>query len=204
MRTGPAILLEPSQMDGLAAVLTRAYYDEPHFKYIMPDEQTRLRLLPGCFREAIRATQSFGEIHTTYDLEGGALWIGPGRGFTIRRTMRSRFPSITLQFCSTNLQRCIRLGLKLDKVHQRLVSRPHWYLLALGVDPSTQRESVGSSLIEPILARADSNGLPCYLETFNAKDLPFYTQRGFRIAGGGKIATSGPDFWAMIRVPRSS
>src|SRR4030095_14585158 len=137
---GIPIPLEPSETDGLASLLTQAHFDEPHFRYIMPDEQARLRLLPGLFREAVRATQLYGEIHTTHRLEGAALCIGPGSEFTIRRSMRAAFPSILQQFGPAGLRRCIRLGRQLDDVHQRLSKGPHWYLLALGIKPSAQRE----------------------------------------------------------------
>ena len=197
------ISMESSEADGLANLLTQAYFDEPHFRYIMPDEQSRLRLLPALFREAVRATQLYGEIHTTHRLDGGALWIGPESGLTIRRTMWSAFPSIRHQFSFASLRRCLRLGRQLDEVHQRLVRGPHWHLLALGIKPSAPRERLGCTLIDPVLARADSDSLPCYFETFNEKDLPFYARRGFRIAGGGKIARGGPDFWALIRARRA-
>jgi len=94
------------------------------------------------------------------------------------------------------------VGLHLDKVHQRLIQGRHWYLLALGVEPSVEKERLCATLLEPILSRADAECLPCYAETFNAKDLSFYKQLGFRIAGSGKIDRSGPDFWALIRVPQ--
>jgi hypothetical protein len=50
-----------------------------------------------------------------------------------------------------------------------------------------------------LLSQADSQRLPCYVETFSERHIPFYERHGFRIAGGGKIAASGPDFWALIR-----
>jgi len=78
------------------------------------------------------------------------------------------------------------VGLHLDKVHQRLIPGRHWYLLALGVEPSVEKERLCATLLEPILSRADAQGLPCYAETFNPKDLSFYKRLGFRIAGSGK------------------
>src|SRR5262245_30048037 len=176
IRLRTATPLEPSQVDGLATILGRAYYEEPHIRYILRDEQTRRRLLPDLFRLAIQATQLNGEIHTTDSLDGGALWIGPGSGLAIGRSMRSGFSS-SLQLGWATLRRCITLGLHLDEIHQRLIKGPHWYLLALGVKPSVDRESVRATLVEPLLARADSRGLPCYVETFNEKDLPFYKRR---------------------------
>jgi ribosomal protein S18 acetylase RimI-like enzyme len=200
---GPAIPLEPPQADGLASILSRAHHDEPHFRYMIPDERTRLRLLPGLFGVAIRACQLYGEVYTTLSIDGGALWIGPGTQLTLGRVMQTEFPSMPLQWDWSNLRRCMNVGLHLDEVHQRLINRLHWRLLALGVEPSTQKEQVGGKLIEPLLSRADSDGLPCYVETFNVRDLAFYKRHGFRIAGGGKIPRGGPDFWALIRAPRT-
>src|SRR5262245_17201777 len=57
---GSASSLEPSQVNGLAVVLGRAYCEEPHVTFVIPDEQTRLRLLPGFFRVAIDASQLRG------------------------------------------------------------------------------------------------------------------------------------------------
>jgi hypothetical protein len=54
------------------------------------------------------------------------------------------------------------------------------------------------ALIKPGLARADSDGLPCYLETFQERHLAFYEEHGFQIAGAGCIP-DGPNFWTMIR-----
>jgi hypothetical protein len=199
---GSAGSLEPSQVARLAGVLGQAYCEEPHVTFVIRDEQTRLRLLPGFFRVAIDASQLRGEVHTAHRANGVALWIGPGNGLTIGRTMRSGFPSISRQLGWASLRRCISVGLHLDKVHQRLIQGRHWYLLALGVEPSVEKERLCATLLEPILSRADAEGLPCYAETFNPKDLTFYKRLGFRIAGSGKIGRSGPDFWALIRAPQ--
>jgi hypothetical protein len=95
------------------------------------------------------------------------------------------------------------MGLHLNEIRRRLLGQQHWYLLALGVVAPLEKESARARLIEPLLSRADLDGQPCYLETFNEKDLAFYKRHGFRIAGSGKIPKFGPDFWALIRKPQS-
>ena len=191
--SGTALRLEMSKAEELAAVLSEALCNEPHFRYVIPEDHTRLRFLRGFFGSAIRASQLNGEIYTTPRVDGGALWIGPGRGLTLAST-------ITLSPAEA-LKRCINLLTHLDEVHQQLLRGPHWYLLAVGAKPSGQNENVEGLLLEPLLARADSDDLPCYLETFNDNYLFFYERHGFRIAGSGKIPGGGPDFWAMIRRP---
>jgi GNAT superfamily N-acetyltransferase len=194
------IPVDPSQSDALATVLSRAFYDGPEFRYIMPDDEDRLALLPEVFRTSIRASQLYGEIHTTPGGDGAALWIAPRPTVTPARMVRIGFLLMPLRLGWANFKRCRDLGERLDVVHQRLIAGPHWYLLALGVEPSKQGRGIGEALIEPVLARADSEGLPCYLETFNERNLPFYKRHAFQIAGGGNIP-EGPDFWTMIRKP---
>lgn len=63
---------------------------------------------------------------------------------------------------------------------------------------------MSEALIEPVLSRADSTGMPCYLETFSEKRLSFYKDFGFRITGAGRIPDEGPNFWAMTRAAGSA
>ena len=83
-------------------MLVRAFCNEPNFRYLIPDEQERLRL-PDYFRWAIRASQQCGEIHTTQTVEGGALWISPEH---------------MLEWSNPN--RHMNLATPLDEAHHRL------------------------------------------------------------------------------------
>ena len=70
---------------------------------------------------------------------------------------------------------------------QLLVKRPHWYLWALGVAPRCQGQGIGSKLIEPVLARADAEQTPCYLEALTEKNVAFYQKRGFAVVHESKL-----------------
>jgi ribosomal protein S18 acetylase RimI-like enzyme len=77
----------------------------------------------------------------------------------------------------------------------------HWYLWGLGVEPSRQGQGIGGMLIQPVLARADASGLPCYLETMNEKNVPFYEKHGFKIVSDAEVPRHGLRVWAMLREP---
>jgi GNAT superfamily N-acetyltransferase len=51
-----------------------------------------------------------------------------------------------------------------DEIHKRIMPDPHWYPVVLGVGPACQGQGIGSALIQPVLKRADADGVPCYLE----------------------------------------
>ncbi len=183
----------------LPTVLTHALADEPEFLYMIPDAASREHFLHAFFQAAVVSSRIHGEIYTADTGSGGGLWIGPGSRYTRAQTTRSAFARTARHWDWALLRRCMNLEYHLDKVRRQLIEVPHWYLLALGVERSERDDKIAEALIAPLLARADSYGLPCYLETFNEKHLAFYKTCGFRIAGSGSAPKGGPDFWAMIR-----
>jgi hypothetical protein len=193
--------VQVSQIEALATMLSRSFQNEPNFIYAMPDKQERGEMLRWFFRiVAIPASRLFGEIYTTKLVEGASLWIRPGSGLTFEHMFRNRMRA-AVQLDDVSFRRWINLLARLEKVRLQLIAGPHWYLLALGVEPSMDRRRVSGFLTEPVMARADSDRLPCYVETFNEKDLSFYESLGFRVEGAGDIR-GGPSFWAMIRGPK--
>ena len=197
----PVIPVGKLQAEPLAEVLTRVFCDEPRFTYLIPDETERRIVLPEIFNFAIRESQLYGETYTTPALEGGSLWIAPGRRLTVQRLLRSSSPRTLLKISWSSLRRSMKLAAWIEQFRQRLARRPHWYLLALGVESSKHDKRLREALIEPVLSQADASGLPCYLETFHESNLPFYEEHGFRIEGSGRMLNGGPNFWAMIRMP---
>jgi hypothetical protein len=57
--------------------------------------------------------------------------------------------------------------------------------------------------MQPVLARADASGLPCYLETMNESNVPFYRKHGFVVVSDGEVPERGLRVWAMVREPRA-
>src|SRR3954453_20200401 len=63
----------------LAAVLGRAFADDPLNRHLVPDDERRAKRLPGGFAEQLRhAFLPNGAVLTTRDRAGAALWLGPG------------------------------------------------------------------------------------------------------------------------------
>ena len=88
-----------------------------------------------------------------------------------------------------------------ERLHQRAMPGPHWYLMALGVAPASQGQGIGSSLIQPVLAQADAAGLPCYLETETKRNVAFYQKHGFEALTAEKPPRHDLMLWTMARQP---
>ena len=50
-----------------------------------------------------------------------------------------------------------------------------------------------------MLARIDSEHLPCYLETTEERNVPFYERHGFKVVEIDKVQDTPMMFWAMLR-----
>jgi len=106
-----------------------------------------------------------------------------------------------LQFEWTGLDRFLTVAAYTDAVHKRFAQGQHWYLWALGVNPPCQGQGIGGMLMQPVLAQAGAALLPCYLETENERNVPFYQKYGFQLVSEGEVPKGGLRVWAMLREP---
>jgi hypothetical protein len=180
---------------------SRAFYRDPRVVYVLPDEAGRRDVLPLFLRSVlIPAAQTCGEIYTTAKVDGCSLWISPGLFSAWVGMVRTKMPALQLKLAPSSLMRWATLIATMEEVHRRLAKDAHWYLLALGIQPS-RPDDVSGVLVDPVLSRADRDQHTCYVENFDEASLSFYENRGFRIVGAGRVPRGGPNFWAMIRRP---
>jgi hypothetical protein len=202
-RDHPAIRIRTSQLELVGNVLTRAFYDDPGVTYILPDAHARRQVLSWFFNSvAVHTSRLCGEIYTTANVDGAALWISPGVELTIRHAVRTQMVTLPVKLDRPSITRWLNLNSHLESIRTRIADRLHWYLLAFGTQPSIRGNAIPIALMAPVLAAADWDLRSCYVETFQEKSLPFYEQLGFQVAGAGQIPDSGPNFWTLIRPPR--
>lgn len=81
---------------------------------------------------------------------------------------------------------------------------PHLYLFTIGTRKAARGKGLGKALMAPVLAAADREGLPCYLENSNPANTGFYRSRGFEQIKMFAAGPGGPMLEAMWREPHSS
>jgi ribosomal protein S18 acetylase RimI-like enzyme len=83
-----------------------------------------------------------------------------------------------------------------------LAKDQHWYIAFVAVAPSFQGVQYGRSLLERALARADSAGLSCYIETHIEGILGLLESYGFFVLQTFEIPRIDIQYWAMRRDPK--
>jgi ribosomal protein S18 acetylase RimI-like enzyme len=183
----------------IAALFAHAFQDDPLMRYAMPDARQRRRLLPWLMGLNVRYGCRYGEVFTTPECTGAAIWLPPGQTtYTLRRMLRVGMFSAPFRLPWPMLQRLASVESRARALHALYAPRPHWYLSQIGVEPAHQRQGIAAQLLRPMLARMDAAALPCYLETENAVNIAIYQRHGFQVVAEDAVP-DGLHIWAMRR-----
>ena len=198
------VRLTEGQVEESAAVLARAFFDDPLMLYFIPEAAERSEVLPWFMGCGAQLGLAFGEVYTTPGkVEGDAVWLPPGETeLQEDRLAQVGFMEAPQRMGEAAFGRFVGAMAHLDELHKAAVPPEHWYLLILGVDPPRQGQGVGGALIQPVLARADAAKLPCYLETMKPRNVPFYRKHGFEVVVEDDLPGGACHYWTMRRDPR--
>src|SRR5262249_26864207 len=190
------------QIPEAAAVLARAFQDDPAWSWIIPSATRRAKALPRLFRLGFELIDA--ELWTTdapdEHLLGCARWMPPGRagvnaGTAVRAVLATPF------LLRGGTPRFLAYGRAVDHFRRVAVPVPHWYLAGIGVEPSEQRRGIGGALMTPGLEASEREGVPCALLTNSEQNLSFYRSHGFVTVLEGDAPSGGPHAWMMVRHP---
>ena len=199
----PAIgVLRKAQVDGAAAALTASHADYPAFCHVFPDRRRRARALASFFRATVRDAIPFGAVHAAVDgrqVLAVAVWLPPG-AFPWSALRKARATPSFMRVLAADpsaFGTFVRYGANAERAHPR---EPHWYLEVLGVRPGSQRQGLGTRLIQPVLGQADADRRSCLLETSDRANVPYYERFGFSVINDDlALVPNGPTHVVMRR-----
>ncbi len=198
-------LVYPEMQDQAAAVLGRAFIDDPMFKALIPEiphPAKRAEILTELFHAMFAVERKTGQPTFGVICDGkviaAAVTEGTGRPSTIDVTAAGlgETPRLLRALGWAGVQRALTLFRILSSSHPH---EPHIYLQALGVDPDYQKRHFGVLLLdylrEQARARPDVTGV--YLETAKEANVAYYGARGYQVIG--EIHPLGVRTWRMYQ-----
>jgi GNAT superfamily N-acetyltransferase len=182
----------------VAAGLADAFINDPFFTW----------LLPGSLRLQARLRAMFATEMEQYVVPNGTVWTTSGYDGAVTELPPGAW-EMALSFTGKEALKWMRafgtrLGLA-GRVHRAMEERhprePHFYVRTVGVRPALQGQGVGSALMQPTLERADSAGLPTYIEASSERSAALYERLGFVHMDVLELPEGGPPLWLMRRPP---
>jgi GNAT superfamily N-acetyltransferase len=188
-----------TDVPGVAGALAEAFTSDPVYKWIVrggPRLKQRLRAVFTVEMEQYVLPHG-GTVWTTPGYDGAVFELPPG-AWQLPKSMTGTEALRWLRAFRTRLPRAIGVQKAMEEQHLR---EPHFYVRVIGVRPARQGQGVGSGLMQPTLQRADSAGLPAYIEASTQRSAALYARLGFVHLGVLELPDGGPPVWPMRRPP---
>ncbi len=197
------VRLDESQFEAAANVLDRAFIDDPPLVYAVPDRRRRAPIVRAFFGSLLRYTLGHGEVWTTPGtVDGLVCWLlSPNSAASDEDVAAAGMDDAFAMCAPDEAKRLAQVFAFVEAIHARVADRPHHYLFIIGVDEGKQGVGIGSAVLQPVLQRADREGMLCIVETMNAQNVPFYERNGFVVVDEDVLPGSDVRIWAFRREP---
>lgn len=198
------IKLDPGLKNKAAQVAAAAFFDYPMFTFYFPDPQRRARYLPWYLGCVLNCALRYGDVYTTPDISGVVFTLPPGHTkMSLWEYIQNGFLRAPTFLGLKNYLRSMDCEAFVGDAQEKLMKdRPHIYLWGLVVDPAQKRKGIGTALMEPVLAKADREHQPVYLETHDEKNVAYYQRMGFNVEAVDRIVKYDLPIWCMLREPQ--
>lgn len=181
----------------MARVLARAFHADPLTSWLYPRERSRDRHVERSFQLSLRRLAPQGQLYTTADHAGAALWALPGQW---REDLRASIATLTL--LPPLLPRLVRTMRAMTRIEIAHPLQEHFYLSVLGTAPERRHRGIGSALLQPVLDLCDAERTPAYLETATQENVGFYARHGFDVQRRLDLPGGAPSLWLLWRPPQ--
>lgn len=183
---------------GITRCLARAFHDDPVKVFLARGESLTTEQVLPFFDAFTRMQLAHGHVYTTPGHEAAALWAPPG-SWKVPFSSVVRYSPRFLRLYGLRFFTNLQVLTDLERLHP---TEPHYYLEFVGTDPDHRGRGLGRAMVEPVLERADREGVGAYLENSKEENLAFYARFGFEVTREMRHRRGGPPMWLMWRSPR--
>jgi ribosomal protein S18 acetylase RimI-like enzyme len=193
--------LTDADRDAAAALLARAFRDDPLWCYLLPDRLQRVQTLWRFQRVFVGGYIGAGQAYGFgMPLQGVAIWSRPAEsGLQLRDFLTAALPGLLLSPFPGTVPKAFPVFERFEVMRQRYARPPYSYLNSIGVAPEAQGRGTASRLIRPFLAETDAHGWEAYTETVTPANVGLYEHYGFVVRECYELPDADLRIWAFVR-----
>ncbi len=178
-----------ADLEKVKGVLTLGFSSDALLRWVFPDSSSYLKCFDIWMEEFSKIAFKNNIVYSEKNFFGSSLWHPPGVEFD-SSVLASTFEYVPAE----RIEVVIKFFEEFEKYHPN----DAWYLPFIAVDPSQQRQGIGSFLLKEALQMIDEKGDRAYLEASNEMNKALYKRHGFVEIGRVQFEDSPPAF-PMIR-----
>jgi GNAT superfamily N-acetyltransferase len=186
----------------IAATLTIALADSRWTRWALPDDGRMQRLTRLHELDAGHRGVSTGTAWVTEDVAAVAVWEPPeGAAGTsampadVRAALDRELP-----YLAADRAAVVRETAAL--VATARPSEPHWWLMHLGVRPTSRRRGLAAAVLAPVLVRCDAGGTLAAAAVVSWANVRFLRGFGFEVALETRTTDDELPLWVLVRQPQ--
>ncbi|RYF23962.1 MAG: N-acetyltransferase [Comamonadaceae bacterium] len=200
----PAPQVAP-EAEPLLHTLALALQDDPFYRAVTvdhaPTPERRAQCLREYFRPALAEAAEVGRLDTI-GTDAAALWITAHSPHRLADASARKLAVLRACLGPAGWRNYEAIVDSMEQQVPQTLPAGSWYLSILGVNPTVQGGGLGARVMAPALAAADAAQVHCYIETYNARSVPFYARQGFTEWHEGFEPVTQSVYWTMVRAPR--
>ncbi|MGZ4547724.1 MAG: GNAT family N-acetyltransferase [Blastococcus sp.] len=193
---------EQRDVPSIAATLTVARADSRWTRWALPDDGRMQRLTRLHELDAGHRGVSTHTAWVTDDVAAVAVWEPPADAegtaplpVDVRAALDRELPYLAGG----------RAGVVQETAALVAAARPdepHWWLLHLGVRPTSRRRGLAAAVLAPVLVRCDAEGVPAGVAVFTWANVRFLRGFGFEVEVATRTSDDELPLWVMVRRPQ--
>ncbi|MGZ4550253.1 MAG: GNAT family N-acetyltransferase [Blastococcus sp.] len=193
---------EQRDVPSIAATLTVARADSRWTRWALPDDGRMQRLTRLHELDAGHRGVSTRTAWVTDDVAAVAVWEPPADAegtaplpVDVRAALDRELPYLAGG----------RAGVVQETAALVAAARPdepHWWLLHLGVRPTSRRRGLAAAVLAPVLVRCDAEGVPAGVAVFTWANVRFLRGFGFEVEVATRTSDDELPLWVMVRRPQ--
>ncbi len=190
---------EQRDVPRIAATLTIALADSRWTRWALPDDGrmqrlTRLHELDAAHRGVATRTA-----WVTDDVAAVAVWEPPARNAALPADVSAALAR-ELPYLAAERWTAVRDTATL--VEAARPDEPHWWLLHLGVRPTSRRRGMAAAVLAPVLVRCDTDGTLAAAAVVSWANVRFLRGFGFEVTLETRTADDELPLWVLVRQPQ--
>lgn len=192
--------IRDSEIEKAGNVLVKAFFDYELVTYMFPDEDFRREFLPWIYSKWTALLAKYNSVFVDDEVRGVIVCLPPSlySGVPLLEEIKAGLLGVIPKLGIRRIWKPLRAYLDNQKRTKEDVKSPAWIIDILGVDPTYQREGIGSLLVKEVIRRAKEDNVPAYVITHRLENIKFYEKNGFKLMKMVNSLPGGPPTCSLI------